>query len=539
MTYRPLYEPVKYRAEDGSWHRDFFEAARRSGGSLNWDPGGILSVMSLCHACGDRTLLSEIRRQPWMSTIAPNGEPHLEKIPPHDTLSKSHDTIAGDFARLGQEEIVEACKGRKLVYITLSGGMDSRVVAALACKAAEEGEIDAKLTAVTWSWAVPNSSDAVYARKAAEILGLEWTYIDYEPKDILRNVELAADSIGCLVPGIHLHRMSWFENVPKDSLVLSASYGDSVGRGEFRGRPLLDLTTLDPIGAQGVLKPHVHRHAYQLVQSDLAELRARAPGEPEHVLREHAMYGHYMRGMIAQAMDLINKSCDLYLVFTSPEVYPYMWTIHPSLRTDEMYASLLEQIDPKLLRLPWARTNRALMGRTKGAVRGLNRENSRQCYPWVNGVLYDKLLADMDIDWFRNSEVFEVEGIRKLCERVRRGAIDYPSWDRFIWLASFRRFARRLQDMGKTIKTDVPETADTCAVSPVRESRRASSGLWAWLSHTFLFKYLKHKRDKLRKYLRRRRALKKYPPRAPEGSEHHPPRDESSPDDTLPTARGR
>jgi len=516
MTWRPLYEPVKYRAQDGSWHRKFSDALAHSGSDLTWDPGGILSVMSLCHPCGDRTLISEIKRRPWMSTIAEDGEPHLAELPPHDTLYKSYDTIARDFGRLLRQEIVAACKGRKQVYVTLSGGMDSRVVAAVACKAAEAGEIDAKLTAVTWSWAVPNSSDTVYARKVAEILGMEWICIDYKPEHLLRNVELAADELGCLVPGMHLHRMSWFENVPKDSLVLSASYGDSVGRGEFRGRHLLELGVLDPIGAHGVLRPHVHRYGCQLIQSDLAQLRARAPGEPEHVLREHAMYGHYMRGMIAQAMDLINSFCDLYLVFTSPEVYSYMWAIHPSYRTDYVYAGLLEEINPKLLRLPWARTNRALAGRTEGAVRGLPPDNSRQCYSWVNGVLYDKLLADLDIDWFRDSDTFDVAGIRKLCERVRHSAIEYNAWDRFVWLVSFRRFARRLEEMGKTIKTDVPETADTRAVSPVRESWRASSALWAWLHHTFLFRYLNPRRQSLRKYIARRRALKKYPPRVPE-----------------------
>lgn len=528
-NYRPLYEPVKYRAGDGSWHRDFFEAARRSQNSLNWDPGGILAVMSLCHACGDRTLISEIKRQPWMSTIAPNGEPHLEKIPPHDTLSKSHDTIARDFAHLAREEIVEACKGRERVYITLSGGMDSRVVAALACKAAEEGEIDAKLTAVTWRWAAPNSSDTVYGKKAAEILGLEWISIDYKPEHLLHNVELATDHLGCLVPGVHLHRMSWFENVPKDSLVLSASYGDSVGRGEFQGRHLLQVTPLNPIGAYGLLKPHVQRYAHQLIQSDLNALRARAPGQPEHVVLEHAMYGHYMRGMIAQAMDLISRYCDLHLVFTSPRVYPYMWTIHPSLRADQMYASLLQQINPRLLRLPWSRTNRALAGKTEGAVRGLPPDNSRQCYPWINGELYDKLIAEMDINWFGDSDIFDVDGIRKLCERVRRSAIDYVSWDTFIWLASFRRFARRLQDMGKTIGADQTETVDASAELPPRANRRARGRLWARLSHTFLFKYLKHTRDKLRRYLRRRHALKKYPPKATEGPEH----------DAQPTTRGR
>ena len=538
-NYRPLYEPVNYRAEDGSWHRDFFEAAGRSGDSLTWDPGGILSVMSLCHPCGDRTLISQIKRRPWMSTIAEDGEPHLEEIPPHDTLAKSGDTMAGDLGRLVQEEIVAACKGRKQVYVTLSGGMDSRVVAALACKAAKAGEIDAKLTAVTWGWASPDASDAVYARKAAEILGLEWTYIDYQPKDLLRNVELAADSIGCLVPGIHLHRMSWFENVPKDSLVLSASYGDSVGRGEFRGKHILRSPPLDPVRTYGFLKPHVHRYACQLIQSDLNALRARAPGQPEHVMRQHAMYGHYMRGMIAQAMDLINKFCDLYLVFTSPRVYPYMWAIHPSLRTDRVYAGILEQLDPRLLRLPWARTNRALVGRTKGAVRGLPRDNARQCYEWINGALYDELIAELDIDWFRDSEVFEVEGIRKLCERVRRSAIDHLSWDRFIWLVSFRRFAGKLQDMGKTVGVDQTETVDASAELPPRSNRRTRGRLWAWMRHTFLFRYLFPRYEKLRKHIACRRALKRYPPKAPEGSEHRSPRDESPANDAQPTARGR
>jgi len=512
-TYMPLYEPVRYRAEDGSWHTEFFEAVERSTGDLTWDPATILSMLSFSHPCGDRTLLSEVTRQPWMSIIGPDGEPQLQPIAPHDTLFKSHDQIAADFARLVQEELVEACKGRKKVYLTLSGGMDSRISAAIICRAAEAGEIDAEIVAVTWGWALPNSADAVYGKKTAEILGIKWIFVDYKPEDLLRNVELSASRLAGLVPGIHMHRMSWFDNVPKEenAVVMATSYGDLIGRAEFGDKLLLELRNLEPADKYGLLNPRVLPRAYQLLRADILDLNDRAPGQPEYVHAEHGMYAHYARGWCAQAMGIVNRTCTAHQVLTSPRVYSYVWSIHPSLRTDHVYARVLENVNPRLLRLPWSRTNRAFMGKTEGAERGIPHLNPRLCYRWIDGVLYDRLLEDLDLDWFRDNEIFHTENVKRLCERVRTGPVDYDSWDIFIWLVTLRRLARLLEEKGKTVEAKQPDPGGEAIELPPRARPNPPSKAYLWFRNTALFRIAKPWRDKIHQYRLRRRALKEYP----------------------------
>jgi len=515
-TYRPLYESVRYRAQDGSWHRHFNEAANCSDGPLTWDTAAILSVISFNYACGDRTLLSQIRRQPWMSSIGAGGEPELRPIPPHDTLAGSCDRMVSDFGRLVQEEIVGACRGRKRIYLTLSGGLDSRVVAGLAARAANAGEIDGQLIAVTWG--LPDSRDVVYGKAVADILGIEWIYVDYKPEHVLRNVELAPIHIACLVPPTHLHRMPWFEQVPADSLVLAGSYGDMLGRAEFSGKHVLELSHLRPADTYGLLRPEILHGALQSLGSDLKALHDRTPGAPRYVLCEHEMHAFYTRGMLAQVMNLVNDYCDLYQVFTAPRVYSYVWSLHPSLRTDAIYAGVLEKLDPRLARLPWARTNRALAGRTEGAVRGL-RSTCHRAREWIVGPLYDKLLHDLDIAWFRESRIFQVENIQRLCEKIRHNTIGSGSYDKFIWLVSLRRFAGQLADMGKTVELDSADILERAAGVGAAQKNRSTSSFRLWLSNSFLHKATRGARIKTRRYRLRRRALKEFPLKVSEEQE--------------------
>src|SRR5690606_29984091 len=65
---------------------------------------------------------------------------------------------------------------------------------------------------------------------------------------------------------------------------------------------------------------------------------------------------HYMRRMLNPCMGIINKERPLYQVFTSPEVYSFVWSLSPDLRNDEVYKVMFQRYAPQLLEIPWART---------------------------------------------------------------------------------------------------------------------------------------------------------------------------------------
>jgi asparagine synthase (glutamine-hydrolysing) len=450
-----LFQPPRYRATDESWHATWEATLAHSGAELSLDPASVLSLLSFHFVCGDRTMFREIRRRPWLSSIGPDGEPVLEPIPPHDRRWLSYSSIADELGRLLSEETLRVCRGRREVYVLLSGGLDSRIVAGTLARLSREGMLEAKPIAVTWG--LSNSRDYVYGREAARILGLEWQHVELEPRHVLENLDDAACLLGAMVSPIHLHRMTWFRSASRDALVLAGSYGDMVGRAEFSGTRLLELSFLEPSNAFGLLRPEALDAAREGVARELGALHARSPGKPRYVLCEHEMHGHYTRSLIAHAMSVIDHFCDVYQIFTDPRVYGFMWSLHPSLRYDEVYGVLLERLHPDLARLPWARTNRALRGRSAGARPELL-PNFHEYLGWISGPLREELERKVDPDWCAATGLFDGARVRALRELVHEGPAGEARhsgvnpFEIFAWLACFRHLVGWAESLGKKVR---------------------------------------------------------------------------------------
>ena len=450
-----LSQTPLYRGGEGTWKKSFIDAVSDCNGKLTWDPAAILSILSFGYVCGDRTLLNEVKRRPWLSRITEDGECFLETIPPHGRLWKPYDEITDNFVRAICNEAIKACRGRKEIYLLLSGGLDSRVAGAALAKLVNEGRLATKPIAVTWG--PSNCRDVVYGREVARLLEFKWIHVDFGPEDVMYNIDEAV-GVGSLVSPVHLHRMSWFRQVSRDAVVIASSYGDMVGRAEFSGRHLLELDYLHPVNAFGLVKYDIFGAAYQGVMKDLKQLRERAPNQPKYVLCEHQMHGNYTRGMLMQAMSLINQHCTLYQMFTDPNVYSYMWSIHPALRFDDTYANVLKKLAPRVAKIPWARTNRALQGRTSGAKSNLQ-EKFHSYESWIGAPLFDRLYHYVDPEWFGQTGIFEPEKIRNLAEEVRngrdgKGPYGFWPYEEWLWLASLRRMAEHLDRLGKSVALD-------------------------------------------------------------------------------------
>ncbi len=437
-----LYQPPLYRATGGIWEKSFAEALRSCNTTVTWDISAILSILSFGYTCGDRTLINEVSRRPWLSEVGPDGQPQLKEIPKHGRRWESAVQIAGDLNNLLTKEALRVCEGRKEIYLLLSGGLDSRIVAGILAKLYHEGRLAAKPVGVTWG--LDDSRDVVYGRMVADILGLGWIHVNIGAEDLVRNIEEMAFTMGTLVSPIHIHCMHWFKNVSKEALILAGSYGDSIGRAEFSGYHLLELDYLQPKNTFGLMCKEVLKSAYDGVVKDIKALHGRSTNQARYVICEHEMQGHYMRNMISQAMSVIIQYCPIYQMFTHPEVYQYMWSIHPALRNNNVYAELLERLNPRLARLPWARTNKALRGRTIGASSRW-RKDFHNYAEWIKGPLFDELNCYIDPEWFAETGIFNPCKIRNLVKQAR---IPYDIW---LWLAAFRRMAEYIENLGGSI----------------------------------------------------------------------------------------
>ncbi len=449
-----LYQPPLYRSNRGKWHNQFIEAASDSSNKLSWDVSAIMGILGFGYTTGDRTLVNEIKRLPWLSRIGTDNEPVLEKVPEHRFLWEPVDKIAATFSQLLADEAEEVCRGKQHIYILLSGGLDSRIAAAVVAKLLNEGRLNVKPVAVTWG--LPQCRDVFYGCRTAKILGFDWQHIDFTAEHLLENVENVSLRMGCLISPVHLHRLNWFQSVPRDSLVLIGSFGDMIGRAEASGRHLLELDFLRPVNMLGLMNGDAAAEAYSGIKQDIELLHSRTSEHNKIELCELETVCFYLRGMLGHMMTVINASCTAYQMFTAPQVYRYIWSIHPALRTDNIYAAMLEQLSEPLARLPWARTNRALSGRTEGSKSGLIK-NFHEYEKWTAGPLFEKISRYVEPEWFEQTGIFNAERIQYLANQVReggngKGPYGFIPYEKWLWLASFRRMAEFLRDMGKSVE---------------------------------------------------------------------------------------
>ena len=124
------------------------------------------------YAFGNSTLLREVRRQPWLSQTSTNGTVSESFIPPHGLLGGSAKQIGGRLFELMCEEAETVCKDRERIYILLSGGLDSRVVAGVIKHLSDQKRIDCKIEAVTWG--LSGCRDVAYGKIVAERLDFDW-----------------------------------------------------------------------------------------------------------------------------------------------------------------------------------------------------------------------------------------------------------------------------------------------------------------------------------------------------------------------------
>jgi asparagine synthase (glutamine-hydrolysing) len=375
--------------------------------------------------------------------------------------------VANRFFDLLCQEAREACTGFQHIYLLLSGGMDSRIVAGVLAYLYRCDAIEAKPIGVTWGFS--DSRDAVYAQQIAAALDFEWINIPFGPEILPPNIDATVRQLGLIHSPEMLHYMRWFENVPEDSIVLAGSYGDSIGRAEFAGLHLLQLKPRTPHNAYGVLVPSVFDAVRPDVESDLHELVTRAGATaPVHARMEHWMQGYRMRSGLCHALSIINQYSHIYQMFTAPFVYEYIWSLHPATRGDEVYAAMMVNHLPALARIPWARTNRAFRGQTVGAKRGL-KDQYHEYTKWCAGPMYDELSRLVDPDWFAATGVFDAGSIHEMNRLVRRSRHRVGTLnDRWLWLAGFRRFVESLEASGRQLVIDTPENG--AAAAPRRDS---------------------------------------------------------------------
>ncbi len=405
------------------------------------DPVAALSVLSFEYICLDRTLIQGVRRLPWLGEVDSEGVVRYEEAPPHGQRRMTSRAAARRLRELLEQEVAGYCQDKSKIYLLLSGGMDSRVMAGIVADLQKRGEIEVPVEAVTWG--MKQSRDVQYAQAICERYDWEWHWAELTPENFWRNFEVAATVLGAEVDPKHLHRMDWFRDAEDDSVVLAASYGDSIGRAEYSSQKLTKVPALEPDDRNRLLRPEVNEWARKRLAEDIRALRGRHGNRSELGWREIERQAHYMRRMLCSTMSVINQWCELRQLFVAPETFAFMWSLDPSVRTDEIYVHLLRSLDDGLLDLPWARTG-ARYDTGEAGADDFDSQHHRYGL-WLRRDFGDEVGELLFDGTLERLEIFDMEQVKFMYEdwRRERPADDTTLCNQLGWAATLSIFAER------------------------------------------------------------------------------------------------
>ena len=501
---RHIFQNPKYTSGNGNWSENFLDVATSSP-SLTWDPAAFLSFVTHGYVCGNRTLVKEVQRLPWLSRTDVDGSVIEEVVPQHGFRALTALQFAEELLHRLEVEAETACRGFDDVYILTSGGLDSRIVAGVVRRLVDQNRISSNVHAVTWGR--NGSRDVNIGKFVAGKLGFPWQQLELGEAHFEENIAASANELGALVSPVHLHRMMWFRQVASEGgLVLAGSYGDSVGRAEYSGRTTLEILPYKFSNQFNLLRDDVVADGQHHLNADMLEYRNRFDGRPEYAKRECEQQCHYMRGMIAQTMSVITdpNNCTLYQMFSAPEVFEFVWGVHPAYRTDKPYAEILKLLGRDLENIPWARTNRPLKG--KKAINVNSKVNQYHDYSnWIQSIL-ERVDLDDHVAWLESTGMFKESSILEIVKRLkesnssgfRQSATGFISW------------TMSLRQLGQQLSIDAP-LLQTTALKSQPEPFREVSGIRRYLREKPVV--LRTVRS-IRKWLKMKQSVRKYPPQS-------------------------
>ena len=234
--------------------------------------------------------------------------------------------------------------------------MDSRIVAAILKNLFSKGLIENKRIKA-FTWGLSDSRDVVYANRIADLYGWEFCHLINDEDQMRKNIEICIQH-GCEFHPVHLHAMSQLKDQKDIDCYIAGSFGDSIGRGEFSGKCLLDVLELNTYfrNYENLLRSDFNKICKENLEEDFKYYRKNFSQNKNYQDNEVDQQAHYMRRMLNPCMATINESIPLFQMFSAPETFLYMWSIHPNLRNDENYFIILKNYAPELLDIPWART---------------------------------------------------------------------------------------------------------------------------------------------------------------------------------------
>jgi asparagine synthase (glutamine-hydrolysing) len=431
-------------------YKKFSQTIENYSEEKNIDPVAVIEMFNKEFVFGDRTLIQNIKKTPWLAKPNKSLDTwEYDIAPKHGMRNIEEKEIAKMLFEKICNEIEHYIGDKKNIGILLSGGMDSRMVAGALDYLIKKGKIvDLKVTALTWG--NTNTRDVVYAKRIAERLNWQWKHYTVTAKDLLNNIKEAA-IYGCEYSPIHLHAMPQIRDDNNLDILLGGSYGDSIGRAEYGGKNVRFLESLlnNIKNVSGLFRQNVYAESLNDINKDVQTYHEFFPREEVYMQNELDYQLHYMRRMLNPCMDIFNQKMVFCQVFSSPEVYGFMWSLNPEKRNDKVYKYMQREFVTNLEDIPWART-----GIGFGEKNGVPDTYLKRHHTYVE-IIQNEILQDIKncvlTEDFKKTGIFRYKSIKILFTLIKHFPMNSLYYlEKVIWLAS-------LAEMIKLYKINVKE----------------------------------------------------------------------------------
>lgn len=400
----------------------------------------IVSILNKGFIIGDGTIINDVFKSPWMAkpnTLLEDWDyfkvaQHKEKILPLDDIGDT-------FLNLLRTEIIDYVSDKKKIGVLLTGGMDSRIIAGVLDSLIKDNEIsDIEVTGLTWG--NKNSRDVVYAERIANRMNWQWKHIENTAEDLKNNIELSAIR-GSEYSPIHLHAMFKVRQEKNLDCILAGSFGDSIGRGEYSSRTVVQLKEIrkNINNDLGFLKSNIVETYLSNINTEVEKYWKLFKKEKSYQQIEQDYQIHYMRRLLNSCLSVVNEEIPLYQVFSSPKVLEFIWSLSHKLRDNSIYKNILSKFPTDLTDIPWARTG-LIYDKTSGKPDEY--EKSHHSYSdYINEDLFEHIKKSVLSSQIESLGVFNMKTLEILFKYmkskyyVRNKVIE----ERIIWMASLSR----------------------------------------------------------------------------------------------------
>ncbi|QXO17238.1 asparagine synthase-related protein [Vibrio ostreae] len=436
----------RYVSESGSVYRNISDLIKvRDVNEI--DPVSILGILMKNYAIGDRTLVSGISKQPWMSSFYNNKI--VQYQPPfHGNESLNEDDVADKLIKLLAAEAQKWLKGKESIGILLSGGMDSRIIASILNRMQKDGLYLGKVTALTWG--LEDSRDVVYAKRIADYFGWDFKHFNLSPRLLKDNIYTAGIR-GAEYSPVHLHAMRDVSLLGGIDGVLAGSYGDSIGRGEYSGKKVKNLPNMfrHHLNHYAFMSKDIERWALKQLMSDAKNYRQRFPERTELSYREMEMQMHYMRRQLNSCMSVIDENIPLYQMFSAPEVFGFIWSLDFNNRNNLVYEKLLYKVSKELLTIPWARNGKLYNDQNSAPLDNFSKIHHNYGN-WLRNDNREFILERISNGCLQSLNIFNEKALKYWCDNWRsdqRNKVDRLD-EKMAWLASLSIFVEKYNIRG-------------------------------------------------------------------------------------------